>query len=162
NTTAITPTPGGIGITASPRTFGEAQIDFDAITAGTTGCFASAYLKSRSSDSFTAALKDFIAPVALNICGTVRVIKTEDGAGTLLGGSVFTLVTDNPPIDNPGGPVPGKATFVATCTTVSGECTFTNVVQGQYWVVEITPPAGHDLASPPFQSKFVSAAATVT
>src|SRR5215216_5479659 len=39
----------------SPRTFGEAQIDFDALVSDTTGCvgFGSAYLKSRSSDSFT-------------------------------------------------------------------------------------------------------------
>jgi hypothetical protein len=63
----------------SPRTFGEAQIDFS-VFAG-TGCvgFGSAYLKSRSSDSFTAALKDFIPPVALdfNECGAIKVTKTK-------------------------------------------------------------------------------------
>ena len=39
--------------------------------------FGSAYLKSRSSDSFTSAVKDFIAPQTVNIsnCGTV-IIKT--------------------------------------------------------------------------------------
>jgi hypothetical protein len=53
----------GLG-SISPRTFGEATVDFDAIAG--TGCaaFGSAYLKSRSSDSFTAALKDFIAPLS--------------------------------------------------------------------------------------------------
>ena len=65
----------------SPRTFGEAQIDFDAL-AGEDECvaFGSAYLKSRSSDSFTAALKDFIAPLALNfdICGDIVILKTDD------------------------------------------------------------------------------------
>src|SRR5687768_2330308 len=58
----------GLG-NVSARTFGEAQIDFDALTGGGAGntcaSFGSAYLKSRSSDSFTAALKDFIAPAAL-------------------------------------------------------------------------------------------------
>ena len=63
----------------SPRTFGEAQIDFDALAGGTGNCvsFGSAYLKSRSSDSFTAALKDFIAPEQANLtnCATVNIRK---------------------------------------------------------------------------------------
>src|SRR5215207_8061583 len=66
----------------SPRTFGEAQVDFDALTGGTSKCvsFASAYLKSRSSDSFTAALKDFIAPAPTNLnqCGKVIIRKQTD------------------------------------------------------------------------------------
>jgi hypothetical protein len=63
----------------SSRTFGEAQLDFDALTGGSGQCvsFGSAYLKSRSSDSFTAALKDFIAPLQLNLnqCATVIIRK---------------------------------------------------------------------------------------
>ena len=63
----------------SPRTFGEAQINFDALAGGTGNCvsFGSAYLKSRSSDSFTAALKDFIAPeqATLTNCATVHIRK---------------------------------------------------------------------------------------
>ena len=63
----------------SARTFGEAQLDFDALTGGGGGCssFGSAYLKSRSSDSFTAALKDFIAPtdVDLDNCAVVTIRK---------------------------------------------------------------------------------------
>ena len=62
NTTSI-PNADSDGLGAmSARTFGEAQIDFDALTGGTQKCvsFGSAYLKSRSSDSFTAALKDII------------------------------------------------------------------------------------------------------
>ena len=60
----------------SARTFGEAQLDFNALTGGSQGCtsFGSAYLKSRSSDSFTAALKDFIAPATLNLNDCARVI----------------------------------------------------------------------------------------
>ena len=63
NTSAI-PAGESDGLGAiSARTFGEASINFTTLL-GTQGCtsFGSAYLKSRSSDSFTAALKDFIAP----------------------------------------------------------------------------------------------------
>ena len=46
--------------------------------------FGSAYLKSRSSDSFTAALKDFIAPLALNFeeCGAIKITKTRKHAAS--------------------------------------------------------------------------------
>ena len=61
----------------SPRTFGEAQIDLSAIF--TQGCeaFGSVYLKSRSSDSFTSAVKDFVPPIDVNItnCATFSVQK---------------------------------------------------------------------------------------
>ena len=65
----------GLGI-ISPRTFGEAQVDLTALTGGGGGCvaFGSAYLKSRSSDSFTSELKDFIAPLNLNIDQCAQVI----------------------------------------------------------------------------------------
>jgi hypothetical protein len=64
----------------SPRTFGEAQIDFDALTGGSNRCtsFGSAYLKSRSSDSFTSALKDFIAPATLNLNNCARVVIRKE------------------------------------------------------------------------------------
>src|SRR5918995_7173945 len=79
NTTSILAADAdGLGA-ISPRTFGEAQLDFDALTGGTGTCtsFGSAYLKSRSSDSFTAALKDFIAPASTNLnnCATVIIRK---------------------------------------------------------------------------------------
>jgi Prealbumin-like fold domain len=153
----------------SPRTFGEASIDFDALTGGQTGCvgFGSAYLKSRSSDSFTAALKDFIAPSAVNInqCGTVRVLKKDDATPpNALNGAVFNLLKDNAPV---GGSPGVEDTFVDDCTTgppgfPAGECSFTNVFQGEYWVVEITAPPGHDLPNPAFQHVTVVADQTVT
>ena len=64
---------GGVGNppsgTLDPFTFGEAAINFSAIfpSGGQCGTFGSAYLKSRSSDSFNAELKDFIAPERVNI-----------------------------------------------------------------------------------------------
>ena len=87
NTSAIPATESdGLGA-ISPRTFGEAQIDLAALTGGAAKCvpFASAYLKSRSSDSFVSELKDFIAPVSLrdfpNQCGQVIIRKQTDPNG---------------------------------------------------------------------------------
>jgi hypothetical protein len=67
--------------TISPRTFGEAQLDLDFIfDEDTCESFGSAFLKSRASDAFTSQLKDFIAPVPVNIqnCGTVIIRKQTD------------------------------------------------------------------------------------
>jgi hypothetical protein len=69
----------GIGL------FGEANIDLTAagvFPAGTCEAFGSTFVKSRSSSSFTAEIKDFIAPVPVNIsnCGTITIHKvTENG-----------------------------------------------------------------------------------
>ncbi|WP_353816489.1 prealbumin-like fold domain-containing protein [Agromyces sp. SYSU T00266] len=64
----------------SPRTFGEASVDFSAIVGDGCVTFGSAYLKSRSSDSFTAAMKDFIAPLDTGIdsCAQVIIRKVTD------------------------------------------------------------------------------------
>ena len=62
----------------SARTFGEAQLDLDFILdSDSCESFGSAFLKSRSSDSFTSQLKDFIAPVPVQIsnCGNVIIHK---------------------------------------------------------------------------------------
>ena len=126
----------------SSRTFGEAQLDFDALTGGTTRCisFGSAYLKSRSSDSFTAALKDFIAPTSLNLnqCGTVIIRKEtlpdEDPNTTQFG---YTKDIDT------------ESTTSNTFTlTDDGVQTYTDVLQGTgYSVVEDVIPAGWDFVS---------------
>ncbi|MFI5527207.1 hypothetical protein ACIA8O_01500 [Kitasatospora sp. NPDC051853] len=61
---------GGLGNPQlDPYTFGEAAIDFDAIfpSGGSCTTFGSAYLKSRSSDSFSSELKDFVAPEQVQI-----------------------------------------------------------------------------------------------
>jgi hypothetical protein len=72
--------------TLSPRTFGEAAVnltDSGILPSNTCASFGSAYLKSRSSDSFTAALKDFIAPIPVNIsnCGQIIIRKQTDPDG---------------------------------------------------------------------------------
>jgi uncharacterized surface anchored protein len=177
NTTAI-PVDESDGLATvnpiSPRTFGEAQIDFDAFTSGGGGTdpcvsFGSAYLKSRSSDSFTAALKDFIAPVGLDIsnCGSIHVIKNDDATPpALLDGAEFDLLQDNAPIGGAVGTAPndGGVTdpVIDSCTTVNGVCDFTDVVQGEYWVNETVAPTGHSLPDPTYQHVTVTADETVT
>jgi hypothetical protein len=138
----------GLG-NVSARTFGEAQLDFDALTGGGTGCtsFGSAYLKSRSSDSFTAALKDFIAPATLNLtnCGTVNIHKQDD-VGAALEGAVFTLYTNAAPLAAPRGA--GDLVTAFTCTTdASGDCSIIDVPFGEYWAVETQGVPNHDLAA---------------
>tara|TARA_R110000822_G_scaffold59736_35_gene149259 strand:- start:38185 stop:40134 length:1950 start_codon:yes stop_codon:yes gene_type:complete len=134
-----------------PRTFGEASIDFDAITsAGQCTTFGSAYLKSRSSDSFPAALKDYIAPIEINVsnCGTLKIIKVDDAKpANRLAGAVFELRNDKTPFGVSPGPEDDK---VQGCTTTgSGSCTMTGILAGSYWVVETYAPVGHDLPTPP-------------
>jgi hypothetical protein len=148
----------------SPRTFGEASVDFSALV-GEDECvsFGSAYLKSRSSDSFTAALKDFIAPVPVTIsnCGTIKVVKVDDATPpALLSGAAFDLRKDNPDV---GGSPGAEDPVVDSCVTAAnGECSFTNVLQGHYWLVETSPPAGHDLAVPSYQAVEIAADAVET
>ena len=60
------------------RTFGEAQIDLRLLfQPNKCTSFGAAMLKSRSSDSFTSQLKDFVAPVPINLqnCGQVIIRK---------------------------------------------------------------------------------------
>ena len=63
------------------RTFGEAQIDLRLLfQPDKCSSFGSAMLKSRSSDSFTSQLKDFVAPASINLqnCGQVIIRKQTD------------------------------------------------------------------------------------
>src|SRR3954463_13973460 len=65
--------------------FGEAAINLTAagvFQPGVCQAFGTAFLKSRSSSSFTAEIKDFVAPVDVNIsnCGSITIHKvTENG-----------------------------------------------------------------------------------
>jgi Prealbumin-like fold domain len=82
NPLAVSPSPA----TAPAFTFGEAAIDLTAagiIPEGECAPFSSAYVKSRASDAFTSAVKDFIAPVgvSLDTCGTIVIDKVTDPAG---------------------------------------------------------------------------------
>lgn len=148
------------------RTFGEAAInltDSGIIPADTCLPFASAYLKSRSSDSFTSAVKDFIAPISAGTsrCGTINITKVNDDSPvSALQGAVFTLYNDASPVGTAMGTEDTAVAPATTCTTsAAGTCSFTNVPIGNYWVVETTTPAGHDTAAP--QQAVVTAGGTV-
>ena len=149
----------------SARTFGEASLSMTALFPDSTVCrsLGSAYLKSRSSDSFTSALKDFIPPASVNIsnCGAVKIIKKDD-AGAALAGAEFTLYKNLAPLGSPRGAEDTITSPVLKCTTAvtTGECTISNVLQGTYWVVETVVPAGHTGAAD--QAITVGADATVT
>ncbi|MBA2767620.1 MAG: prealbumin-like fold domain-containing protein [Sporichthyaceae bacterium] len=123
----------------SPRTFGEASLDFDALS-GNDPCvgFGSAYLKSRSSDSFTSALKDFIPPTSLgfNDCGAIKITKMRKHAASGAGdhphaGVTFTVT---------GGGLP--AAGVPAVTDSSGVACVSSLPLGSYTVTE-TVPAGY-------------------
>lgn len=74
------------GIQLTTGLFGEAAIDLTkagVFPEGTCKAFGSAFLKSRSSSSFPAEVKDFIAPQPVNIsnCGEIRIIKHTSPRG---------------------------------------------------------------------------------
>jgi hypothetical protein len=72
---------GGLG-SQDPFTFGEAALSFNALFPPGSPCttLGSAYLKSRSSDSFTAELKDFIAPERVQITNCTGLTTTATPA----------------------------------------------------------------------------------
>lgn len=139
-------------VTLADATFGEAAINLTAAgVISSTSCigFASAYLKSRSSDSFTAALKDFVAPAPVSItqCGSIDITKVDD-VNAVLQGAVFTLYTDVDTTDTGFDPVNDVSTGKSCTTDASGECSLLAVDFGTYWVVETTTPSGHRTADP--------------
>lgn len=124
------------------RTFGEAQIDLAQIFNNPSVClsYGSAYLKSRSSDSFTAELKDFIAPVPVNIsnCGRV-VVKKVNGSGTALAGATFT-------ISPPNVATPPVSTLPAVTGLTGVFCIDHLLIGTQYTIHESVAPSGYDPA----------------
>jgi hypothetical protein len=127
----------------SARTFGEAQLDFDALTGGAARCqsFGSAYLKSRASDSFTAALKDFIAPAQLNInnCASVIIRKQTDpdeDPNVTSFDYTKSFTTDPASVNTFSLTDDGVKSYISTVLLGTG-----------FTVVEGAPPAGWDLVS---------------
>jgi hypothetical protein len=136
----------------SARTFGEASVDFSALGGGTDPCvsFGSAYLKSRSSDSFTAALKDFIAPTPLNLasCGAIKITKTRKHAA-------------DGPGPHPQAGVSFTVNGVTQTTDANGQTCFGNLQFGSYSVTE-TVPAGYVADGPTTKTVVVDNVASCT
>jgi hypothetical protein len=87
--------------------FGETAIDLTkagVFPPGTCEAFGSAFVKSRASASFTAEVKDFIAPIPVNIsnCGSIKIIKHSDPRGV---NQVFSYSSNLPA--EAAGPVGG-------------------------------------------------------
>ncbi|MRX44231.1 prealbumin-like fold domain-containing protein [Agromyces kandeliae] len=126
----------------SARTFGEATVNFSAIVGDDCVAFGSAYLKSRSSDSFTAAMKDYIAPVptGINNCGALVIEKTTkhaaDGPGDHPQAGVDFTVT--------GGSLPAGGQVVTTDD--NGRACIAAIDSGDYEVTE-TVPSGYAVTS---------------
>ncbi len=102
--------------------------------------FGHAYSKARSSTSFNAEMKDFIAPATINInnCGGAGVIKQDD-FGNAQSGVQFQLFA--------GSTATGTPLF--TCVTDStGGCSFNDllILPGTYTIHEVAPPAGFQAA----------------
>jgi hypothetical protein len=121
--------------TISPRTFGEASLNFNALV-GTNPCvgFGSAYLKSRSSDAFTAALKDFIAPKTINVndCGALLITKTRKHAADGPGSHPQSGVTFT--VRNSANTIVGSGV-----TDANGQFCVSNLPFGTYSATETVP-----------------------
>jgi hypothetical protein len=126
----------------SPRTFGEASIDISFLLDSTTcTAFGSVYLKSRSSDSFPSALKDFIAPIPIDInnCGSITIVKDTVADGP----QDFAFTGTGPNAYAFGG---GFSLDDDADETLPNSMTFTNLVPGAYSVTEATE-SGWDLTA---------------
>jgi hypothetical protein len=107
-------TDGTVGKCEASR-FGEAAINLTgAGVFSSTECkaFGSVFLKSRSSSSFPAEVKDFVAPkpVTISNCGVIRTVKVVDGSDTTpatsfpftVNGPAQTTLPDNFQLTNGG------------------------------------------------------------
>jgi Prealbumin-like fold domain len=123
------------------RTFGEASIDLRLIfQPDKCTTFGSAMIKSRSSDSFTSQLKDFISPLDIELtnCGRVIIRKQTD--------------PDESPNATEFGYTKAFATDPTTANTFTltddGVQTFNGVLFGTgYTVTEDVIPSGWDFVS---------------
>ncbi len=123
------------GVSLPGLTFGEAAVNLTAagvFPPGSCTAFGSAMVKSRSSASFTAEVKDFIAPQPVNTsnCGTIAIHKVTEN-----GDSTFGYTTS-------GGLSP--ATFTLSN---GGTRSYAGVAPGSYGVTESPLPSGWTLES---------------
>jgi hypothetical protein len=146
NTQTINTNINNVAGSYSARTFGEASINLTDTIFDPSSCksFGGAYLKSRSSDSFTSALKDFIAPIGIDLtnCGRVVVHKVDDSSNALDGAafSISPATKGTPP--------------ATTLTRVAAGvyCAEDLLLNTEYTITETQAPTGYDKADPDFQT----------
>jgi hypothetical protein len=97
-----------------PFTFGEVSVSYKALFSGLSGCgtFGSVYLKSRSSNTFTDELKDFVAPEGVQItnCTTLSTNASNQSEAQTLSSS--NTISDTATLSGASSPT-GKVTFKA-------------------------------------------------
>jgi Prealbumin-like fold domain len=125
-------------------TFGEAAINLQGagvFSAGVCTHFGSAYLKSRSSgNSFSSELKDFIAPVPVNIsnCGSLTIKKvTQPSPDTTDTSFSFSV----------NGPNPPNTSLPKTFSLKNGGTNTTTVFAGNSFSATETIPTNWQLVS---------------
>jgi hypothetical protein len=149
------------GTTIASDTFGEAAVDLTntIFQPGGADCtfLGSAYLKSRSADSFSAAVKDFVAPKPVDVTNcrpaTINLKKVGPDGTTPLAGAVLQLFRD-------GVQVGTDCTTTVSNPPVATDatCTFPNLGNGTYTAHEQTPPSGYSAAADQSATVTVSSA----
>ena len=133
-------------VTLTTGTFGEAALNLSDILGGSCKSFGSLFTKSRSSNSFSADLKDRIdpLPVNFNTCGEITILK-QDEHQQPLGGATFSVSPD---------PFDGLGTLSVTDNSAPddnsapGVIHLSDVEPGTYTVCETAAPVGYILANP--------------
>jgi hypothetical protein len=125
-----------------PRTFGEASISFGALFGGQNGqCgkFGSAYLKSRSSDSFTAALKDFVPPTPVNISNCPATLTTDATDSVTVGNPISDTATLDVPA-NTNGSITFRlyGPFATAGEITASSCTAGKLISGATSTKQVT------------------------
>ncbi|MDX6200095.1 MAG: hypothetical protein QOJ79_3246 [Actinomycetota bacterium] len=136
--------------TLAPGLFGEASINLSAagvFTPGVCQAFGSAFLKSRSSSAFTAEVKDFVAPIPINVsnCGSITIAKVTENGNSSFG---YTAT--------------GALTPLTFNLSNGGSRTYLNVPPGNYSVSEDAFTAAQTTAGWSLKSLVCTGASTST
>jgi hypothetical protein len=138
------------GATLGAKTFGEAAIDLSlagVLDPNTCIHFGQAFVKSRSSTSFSAELKDFVAPIPINInnCKPAHIkLRKLDPLGAPLANASMELW-----LDEGDGVIGVGDTLIGECVTAAdgvGTCDFTVTSDGTYIGREVNAPNGYSAA----------------
>jgi hypothetical protein len=128
NTTQIAQTDtGGLG-SQDAYTFGEAAINFNVLFPVGSGCesLGGAYLKSRSSTSFSAEVKDFVSPESISVTNCPAITTSATPSVTIGSGISDTATLSSATSNATGtisfklyGPEPGSDPTQDTCTAAN-------------------------------------------
>src|SRR5262249_1823204 len=140
-----------------PLTFGEAAISFKAIFSNPAlgGTIGSAFVKSRSSDSFQAEIKDFIAPEKVNVNVCPKVTTTATPGPVTVGSTIHDVAHLSGGFGTLGGTISFKVyapgdTTCQTPTAVTPDVSVNGA--GDYQSADFTTTQAGAYPSPAFYS----------